>query len=61
MDKMTDTQKRILLMRSGEKIDCPICKKGKWAAVGNPKTTPLFQCDNCKEILSITRAKQRAN
>ena len=49
--------KRIQRMRNGEKIECPICKRGQWEAVGDKKTTPLFQCDYCKVYMSLTIVK----
>lgn len=35
-------------VRQGKEAICPVCKKGKLIAVGNPKTTKAFHCDTCK-------------
>lgn len=35
-------------VRQGKEGICPVCKKGKLIAVGNPKTTKAFHCDTCK-------------
>ena len=55
--KIDTSLNRIKIMRNGGQIPCPICKIGKWTAVGNPATTPLFECDNChqKMILKIVK------
>lgn len=41
-------------MRNGEKIKCPKCKEGYFAAVGDPKTTKVFRCDFCKLAMVLT-------
>lgn len=45
----------ISLLRSGEKVICPLCLKGelKPYAESDCKTTHGFQCNNCKETLNI--------
>lgn len=38
---------RINKLYNGEKLKCPKCKDGYISAVGNPKMTNLFRCDEC--------------
>ncbi len=51
---MTESEKRIEKMRNGEKIKCPHCKDGFFSAVGDPKTTKVFRCDNCEKGMVLT-------
>lgn len=45
---------RIEKMRNGEKIKCPRCEKGYISAIGDPKKTKTFRCDNCQTGISLT-------
>ena len=51
--KIPTTIEMIQKMRNGEKIKCPKCK-GFIIAVGNPKTTPLFKCNECGKSMRLT-------
>ena len=46
---------RIEKMRNGEKIKCPKCENGHISAVGEPKTTSLFKCDECGIAMRMTK------
>ena len=50
----TETENRIKKMRNGEKIKCPKCKDGFFAAIGNPETTKVFRCDTCETGMVLT-------
>ena len=50
----TESDLRIERMRNGEKIKCPRCENGFWAAVGDPKTTHVFRCDGCGSGMVLT-------
>lgn len=50
----TETERRIEIMRKGEKLQCPRCKVGHFLAVGNPMTTNVFKCDNCGTGMTLT-------
>lgn len=40
-------------VRQGKEATCPLCKKGKIVATGNPKTTKGFHCDTCKKKINL--------
>lgn len=40
-------------LRTGEKVQCPLCNKGTMVAVGDYKITHGFYCSHCKEKLNI--------
>lgn len=40
-------------LRDGEKVTCPLCKKGVMISTGDHKTTHGFQCSHCKKRLNI--------
>lgn len=47
-------EEKIEKMRNGEKIECPRCKIGFFSAVGDPKTTNVFRCNNCEAAMTLT-------
>ena len=51
---LSDSNSRIEKMRNGEKIKCPRCETGFFSAVGDPKTTNIFRCDNCQTGMILT-------
>ena len=50
----TQSEQRIQKMRNGEKLKCPKCEKGFVSAVGNPKTTKVFRCNDCGTSIVLT-------
>ena len=55
---MRKSDEMIEIMRTGKAVDCPICHKGKWRAIGDPETTHCFQCDHCKAHIILTVAHE---
>ena len=55
--KVPNTIDLIQKMRNGEKIKCPKCTTGFIIAVGNPKTTSLFKCNECGTSMRFTIKK----
>lgn len=52
IDKTMEIVKRI---RNGEKVQCPLCKKGRYSQLEIGNTQPFFSCDNCKKTLHLNK------
>lgn len=49
------TYERIRKIRNGEKVQCPLCKKGQIQPIGDRQCTTIFSCDNCKKTLHLNK------
>ena len=45
--------KMIKKLRSGEKVQCPLCNKGTMISVGDCIKSHGFYCSHCKQKLNI--------
>ena len=52
-------EEKIEKMQNGEKIKCTRCEHGYVSAVGDPKTTNVFQCDSCETAMVLTVPMKR--
>ena len=52
IDKTMEIVKRI---RNGEKVQCPLCKKGQIQPIGDRQYTTIFSCDNSKKTLHLNK------
>ena len=52
MEKL-DSIERLKILRTGQTLPCPKYS-GRFGAVGDPKTTPIFSCDKCGTSMVFT-------
>ena len=54
MANVFDEESFLKLLRTGERVQCPLCKKGTWGSeYESPEKSHLFCCSFCGDFIHI--------